>query len=674
MSEIDNIEQIDQVDDFIATKRNKDGEPEIIDNDDDLNTKLNARNKEAEKWMAPKIKEWKDNERWVQGKSRDIIPAHQSKTDVPLIWANYRTQVGLLADQNPKIIAMTIPDLSNIENEEEKNVILNKAKKSAALIEANMDYLWEYKVKMAKKMKKIYWSLCKNQVGYLMPYWDYFKDEIGTEYIPERFVKLSPGASDVDSAEYVIIELSKTKKWFRTKYPDKWKNILYFTHASTNWWEEEDKNEKDEVGGRGSLGILEMYLEDDIYIYRAKSKTGGYIILEKGANQLFEFFPELQETEEDDFPENNPNVFDMPKKPLVMFNLPEDDQPFPKTVTDKVKTIQQDIIDQKRQINNNTRGSNGILLVDADTFTQEEVKKIDITKQNLVIRVKGLRDNPNAAQWVFPQAISQVIAGNLDNSMRLMDRIMGLLSEARGEFNPTNKTRGGILALQSASQVPIRELSRAVEQGVSELGMWWLQMMKLFYTRPHYVRRSGIKPGENEFDKITDEDILANTSVMVKAGSMMPRPEELQQEVSIDLAAKRLLAPESMFEKLKYSDPKKEAIRLINWIKNGIVSDEQQMGEPGQEEDAELVLADKENEMLLSGKQINVNEADDDKKHLMVHLQLTQRPEIQERPEIARVLRQHIEEHQQRLASQSGQEGEQFNQENINQQPAVEVG
>jgi len=632
-------------------------EPEVTDDDADINSKLDTRKAEADAAFKAKLEEFRENEIILEGSSDlKTIPNHQSRTNLQIIWADYRTQVGMLGDQNPKIVCLATPEIDEDSKGDPKATqkIINAAQKSSKLIEQATDYLWQYKIRMSRKMRPLYWSLAKNQVGFLMPRWDYLKDEIETDYVPERYVTMSPGALDPDDAEYVFVDFPKNKKWFRQNFPEDWGKILYQTASSEEWYL---TNQGTITGqplpgsSRQSIGMLQMYFEDEICIYRARSVEGsGWIVLKKGANPLYDFdYQGYQGDVSDEFPEDNPNIFDNPRKPLVMFNLPEDESPYPQTVTKRVNTIQKDINEQKRQINNNSRGSNGVLFVDAETMTEQEAKKVDFTKSNLVVRIKGLRDNPRAFQWLFPQQISNVVGANLDNSLRMIDRIIGLEASARGEFNPSNKTKGGIEALQSASQVPVRELSRAVENGISDLAMFWLQMMKMFYDRPHWVRRFGDEDREPE--ALTSEDIVKGLSVTVKEGSMMPRPEEQIQTLAVDLAARKLLSPQSMFERLKYADPKREAVRLLNWM-NGMISDE--VPESTEEQDPELSLADKENESLMAGKPAAINPTDDDAKHLMVHAQLQQRPEVDQNEAVAAALAEHIQAHTARLA-QKGQ-------------------
>lgn len=635
---------LNHVDDFIDIEK---------DDDDELNAKLNVRDTEATKWMQDKIEEWAENDKWVKGDGMPTTPDHKSSTQINLLWANYRNEVVLLSDQKPGLIAYPKPDISDDEEQDEqaKQVAINKANEAADKIEEQCRYLWESKLKMSKVMRKISWSLVKNQIGFLMPYWDYWKDDIGTIYVNPKRVKFNPGAETPDDAEYGIVDVPHNKKWYKQNYPDHWEQLQYSSAKKSDDYRD---NEDTDTGAlRKGQALLQMYLEAEIFIYRAKSNNGkDWIILDKGENPLYNFDYNIQKTKDDKFPSNNPNIFDVPKIPLVLFNLPEDENMYPETTTKKLIPIQKDINSGKRQINDNSKRANGKLLVDAETFSEDEAKKIDFTKTNQMgIRIKGLRDNPHAAQFVAPQPQSDAVAKNSDDSRQMLDRITGQYAESRGEFNPSNKTASGIRSLQQASQIPIRDLSRCVEEGVTDLGMWWLQLMKMFYTEAHYIRRLG-EDDAREAIAFSAEDIPEGTTILVKEGSMMPRPEEVQEDMAIVLGEKQLVAPQTVLEKLKYPDAKKEAIRLANW-NNGIVSDEPQEGQ-GEPQDEQLQLAMQENDQLLSGRPVNVNPDDDDQKHIAIHMQAADAPESKE-PDVVKVLVPHIKEHEQRLGAEPEQ-------------------
>ena len=128
-----------------------------------------------------------------------------------------------------------------------------------------------------------------------------------------------------------------------------------------------------------------------------------------------------------------------------------------------------------------------------------------------------------------------------------------------------------------------------VERAVEEMASWAIQMEKLFYDKPHFVRNMG-EDGELLYAEVTRDLIDDGIGVGVKASAVDKATRRAQ---ALELAGTKAIDPLTLAQDLDLSNPKERTRRLLlfqmgeqdQWARymqeTGLIEDDQEEGAMG---------------------------------------------------------------------------------------------
>ncbi len=326
--------------------------------------------------------------------------------------------------------------------------------------------------------------------------------------------------------------------------------------------EAEDKL-RAEFGGGGDLtsavlgttvGYWEYWSEDGSFVV---SKVQN-IVLQKKLN------PYLFWNNKKEF-DRKKNHFRFPHKPFIFINS----QNLGRYIWDATTPVSQcipvqDGINLLHRIITDTAADQGILIGAQDYIAIEELSKYTGGPMQK-LSVKG--DDATRALYRLPaKELKQYLLEMLIHLEAAADNIMGTHSTTRGEKSK-NPTLGQDLMAKESDFGRIDGFVRSIEKAADELFNWEVQMMKVKYTKDHYVSMLGESDAATmiKFNKSKIEDGI---KITVKQGSTLPTDKLTQRQEAIDLARLNKIDPISFFERMDYPNPRETAKRLVMYDKD----------------------------------------------------------------------------------------------------------
>lgn len=236
----------------------------------------------------------------------------------------------------------------------------------------------------------------------------------------------------------------------------------------------------------------------------------------------------------------------------------------------------QDVINVSNRliINNANKTGNSQWFVDASVMSEEEARNKLTNSPGLIIYGDNVA-NPNLLRRDPPPPLPAYIAELKAMAERAFDNIFGTHSTTRGERG-SPETLGGRLLLKQADLGRIDLLVREYERCVAKLGNWNAQLMRLYFTGKRTFRYYG-ETGL-EFIDFTADMIERAVKILVKSGTTLPTDELSKRREALELWGLNALAPETLFERLKFPDPVGEAKKLQAWRQNQILEEQMKAG------------------------------------------------------------------------------------------------
>jgi len=391
--------------------------------------------------------------------------------------------------------------------------------------------------------------LLLNKIGVLKIIWD---DEIDDYYIdfvhPNKVVLSSTGYrnEDVEVAEYLEKPLHELIKM----YPDKEQELL----------------------GNFAPGITapEAVLGTPVGFWEYWPANGEYlvwkmqnVILQKKLNPYFKW----KESEDGKKAENkltSANHFKYPRKPYMFFNS----QNLGRHIWDDTTPVSQcipiqDGINLLHRIITDTAADQGILIGAQEFIGMEELYKYTGGPAEK-LSVKG-GDATRALHRLPPKQLQQGLMDMLLHLEAAADNIMGTHSTTRGEKS-SNPTFGQDQMAKESDYGRIDGIVRGLEKVADELYNWEAQMMKIKYTKDHYMSVLG---GQDAaiMDKFKGDNVEDNISITVKQGSTLPTDKVSQRNDAIEMAKVNKIDDITFFERMDFPNPRESAKRLFMQIK-----------------------------------------------------------------------------------------------------------
>lgn len=256
------------------------------------------------------------------------------------------------------------------------------------------------------------------------------------------------------------------------------------------------------------------------------------------------------------------NHFEIPRKPYIFFSYQNlGDGPF-----DDTTAIEQAIPTQKlvnrvgRQI---TEISDHAVpkKVFGNSITKEDARRVSSDPSESIWL--DIADVSNAMNWIQAEPPSPELLALMQDARQRMDGIFNTHGAVKGASAATNEsgiakqiTREGDLTV-SDDLVDI-----VVERVVFEMAGWAMQLAKLFYDEPHFLRTTG-SAGSVIAKELTKKDFRDGLEVDVKANSV---DDMTNRADALNLASRKAIDPLTMFEDLDKPNPQERVRRLMAFI------------------------------------------------------------------------------------------------------------
>lgn len=257
------------------------------------------------------------------------------------------------------------------------------------------------------------------------------------------------------------------------------------------------------------------------------------------------------------------NYFEQPRPPYIFLTY----QNLGDSIIDDTTPVEQAIPLQKIT---NKRGSQITELADriaprytfmANVITKEEARRID-------------PKDPTESIWLDSPTTDDIRKGMMVTQSAAPPPILyqdqvGLRNRIDSKFSTHGTTRGETQPQESGISKQITregDLTTAddmsdvvVERVVYEMVNWALQMIKLFYDKPHIIRFTG-KDGEVLHREITSDHVEDGLIAEVKSSSV---DKQTRRSDAMNLVQAKSIDPQTLFEDLDVDNPKERTRRLI---------------------------------------------------------------------------------------------------------------
>ena len=651
----DNIHKISSIDSYDAEAQH-DIDVEK-DEDELLGQKIEMRLGEGQALYDAIMKEVRENEQIFLGNIDRIagtdLAKYKSKSLPNRIYLTIRNLVGLDTDNLPKVQMLpsrdTPPSIKRAEKV--KNAI------EYGFIRVNfLDFITQ--VLFDTRMKRDCFGRW---------FWNYDKNDFDLEPVTIDEITISSEGTSIQDSEWLVYHPLKNRTWWKRNYPDFYDRIAFENVKATDYSGKGTSGSVDTTPstmGRGTVARFYAYWENHALVEMVYGKQGERIILKKGKNPYWEYRdPLLQFT--DWAKEARPEAYQiagmtglpmeqaLPRvldpndvrrfKPIVNF-LSEPRKPFVQFPSMKLlkKFYSSNLMAQaresligytgkKRRVEDNLRGCNVKVVVDSNQFSEDEAAAInDEPFQVLRADMSQTQTPVQIISPTFPE-LNGILA-DMNHDEKYIDDLYGHheISRGAGQAN----TLGQDQMNAESDRTPVRMQSRATESAIKEITEGWIQLIKMFYTEKHWIKKMGGKEGMEMTDLI-NSDVEEGVEPLIVPQSMM-KIDKMGRALSLWNA--KALDPYTLFTEIEMPNPKELADRLVNWIKFGMISDDDpeeiaadmQMSAEGDGTENPIERANNENKAFQNGQGENVPPTPPElvtREHVSLHFAFYKDPE-----------------------------------------------
>jgi len=518
-------------------------ELDILPEDTELVQKINNWIAESKDFYNDLYEVQKKNEDYYKGKQTrvDRIPQHLSNYVQNRIFESVETILPIITSRPAEFIAKA-PDISELGPQRAQKVQLT-------LSDLYDELMVSQKLEDASRSSLIY------RFGVLKVLWDENTDNPNLKFIrPQRVMLPNYGGRFIEDLPYVIEKIDMTFQEVKDFFGEETANDL----ASIS--KPESTAEQDQPLTKRVWTIQEVWT-DWWVAYKYENK-----ILKKEKNPYWDF-------------DNKKNHLHKPRKPYFLiapFSLGK--SPVPETSIVEQAIPIQDALNAIGRIiiNHATKTGNGAWLVDSETMTKEESDQIR-NEAGIIIYGRGVA-NQNLLRRDAPPPLPNYPFELWAGLNRALDNLFGTHSTTRGEREGKETARGRIL-LKQADLGRLDYIVREIDRAVQEVGNYFVQLMKLYYTEERKIRYFG--PNQLEVFSISSEDVEDGLEILVRSGSTLPKDEVSEADQAISLWQMGAVDPITLFEKLKFPNPLETTERLMKWKMGTLIPVEQPIAPQG---------------------------------------------------------------------------------------------
>jgi len=502
---------------------------DVLPDDTELVAKVNGWLAESKDFYTILYDAQKKAEEYYLGKQtkRDQVPNHLSNFVQNRIFEAVETILPIITSKPAEFIVKS-PDISEL------------GPRRARKVQLALSDLYD-EVMVSQKLEDASRSALNYRFGVLKAEWDENTDNPTLKFVRSQRVRIpNYGGRFVKDLPYVIEKIDMGYQEIKDFFGEEVANDL----ASMS--KPEGGAEEDMPVNKRVWTIQEVWT-DWWRAWKYESR-----ILKKEKNPYW------------DFNNVNKNHLKRPAKPYFLiapFSLGK--SPVPETsLVEQAMPIQDGLnVVSRIIINHATKTGNGAWLVDSNTMTKEEADQIR-NEPGIIIYGNGVA-NQNNVRRDAPPPLPAYLNQLWDSLNASLDNLFGVHSTTRGERQGKETARGRIL-LKNADLGRLDYIVREIDRAVQDIGNYFVQLMKMYYTDSRKLRYFG--PGqEMEVFDISSEDVEDGVQIMVRAGSTLPKDEISEADQALRLWELGAIDPISLFEKLKFQNPEQSAERLMKW-------------------------------------------------------------------------------------------------------------
>jgi hypothetical protein len=473
-------------------------------------------------------------------------------------------------------------------------------------------------------------------------FWNYDKNDFDLEPVMIDELTFSAEATTIQDAEWLVYHPLKNRKWWKDNYKEFYDQIAFENVKQSDYTGKGINSSAQQTYGRGTVARFYAYWENDLLIEMGYGKDGTRIILKKSKNPYFEYrdpFLQVQDWAKMARPEafqaaqmtgmpleqSLPQVLDPadvqnfkpianflsePRKPFVQFpSMKLLGKLYSSNIMAQATETLKNYVGKKRQIADNLRGCNVKIVVDSNQFSEEEAAAINDEPMQVIRADMSVTGKPvQVVAPTFPEL--QGVLLDMNHDEKYLDDLWGHHEISRG----TGKagTLGQDKMNAESDRTPVRMQSRATESAIKEITEGWIQLMKMFYTEKHWVKKLGGKDGV-EMVEMMNHDIEEGIEPLIIPQSMMKVDKVAR---AIQLWNSKAIDPYTLFVELEMPNPKDLADRLLNFQKFGVISDsdpeeiqadmQNQANNPGDMTANSIERADSENKGFQNAQGDNI--------------------------------------------------------------------
>jgi len=538
----------------------KEEEIKLSDSDELLMRKLRFRVSESESLLKKRLNQWEKQKKFFDGKHWEIagvkLPRYKADTVVNKFFGAVRSLVAFETDTKPE----SEVDVSVNSTDPNAELLHERAKK----VDAALDFNWDF-LQLPATLTEIYYDRYIYDDGFGMYFWNEEIDNVDFEQIRPHELLVSPGASCVEDAEYLVVKKWRNRKWFDSHYPEKVDDIKFSGVKKDNADSELEESKY------ANMARIYTYMENELWVISTDDK-----VLDKFANPYWEWRTEdEQQTEmEEDIgvvpPDWTPitNHLIKPEIPIVHFKgYHLAGEFYSQSLAKQVMDINFNINHRKCQIEDNANavGSGQHII---DPSVPKTIRDLITSQPGLKIAI-----NPTLYRKESGVPLPEFVFADLQHSEQKFDDLMGHHEVSRGASPTKRQTKAEVMMLRETDITPVRLLMRNSEVAMTKLLNGWTQLMKLFYDRRHYVGKLGSGGKEGAQSYLIREEIPNNLSIIIKVGSTIPVSQETRRLEWERWTTAGMMDLKTFYEKMGEPNPEKLANRAMN-SRMGILSDE----------------------------------------------------------------------------------------------------
>lgn len=519
---------------------------DTLPEDTELVTKINNWVTESQMFYQALTADQKKSEEYYLGKQtrRDQIPAHLSNFVQNRIFESVETVLPIITS-TPAQFVCKAPDISELGPMRAQKVQLTLADLYGELM-------------ISQKLEDASRSALLYRYGVLKVFWDESLDNPNVKFVrSQRIILPNYGGRFIQDLPYVIEKIDMTYQEIKDFFGD-----ATAAELASMSKPDSEPNDDTQYNLNKRVWTIQEVWTDWWRCWKYENK-----ILKKEKNPYWS----------DDVSKNHLNK---PRKPYFLiapFSLGK--SPIPETsLVEQAMPIQDSLNAIGRIIiNHATKTGNGAWLVDSETMTKEEADQIR-NEPGIIIYGRGVA-NPSLLRRDSPPSLPNYPFELWNGLNAALDNLFGVHSTTRGERQGKETARGRLL-LKNADLGRLDYIVREIDRAVQDIGNYFVQMMKMFYTDERKIRYFG--PTQNlEVFSISSQDVEDGLEVLVTAGSTLPKDEMSEADQALQLWQQGAIDPISLYEKLKYPNPMESAERLMKW-KMGTLIPVAQPAQPAQ--------------------------------------------------------------------------------------------